>query len=288
MAAFYDALPFNYASSAAAAARIVRNRNQIANSYPDLDELLHPGLSVLDVGCGPGWLTHTCAYHYEARVVGIDLSTTALSRAREIAAELGIESSAEFRQVDLFRFETAEQFDVVCSLGVLHHTADVPGALAAISRFVGSGGSLYVGLYHAYGRAPFLAHFARCRALAAEGLLSKAELDDALERYAELDTRISDRTLLPSWFHDQVLHPQETQHTLKEIAGILDRIGFTIVSTSVNHFKPIGDLAELFELERDYERRARHAIEVEKRYMPGFFTVLARPNADSRPSTPRA
>jgi hypothetical protein len=49
-----------------------------------------------------------------------------------------------------------------------------------------------------------------------------------------------------SWFRDQVMHPHETQHTLREISEWLTGAGLTLQSTSINAFAPIGDVALLF------------------------------------------
>jgi SAM-dependent methyltransferase len=277
VAAFYDELPFNYGETAQSAAAIVRGRNQVESTYPDLDQVLRRQVSsLLDVGCGAGWLSHTCSFHYGVRTVGIDLSTTAVLRAREISAALELDALTEFRVTDVFRHETSETFDVVVSLGALHHTADLPGALGIVAERVAPGGVLYLGLYHAYGRAPFLALFEPYRRLEAAGVLGPDDFEAALAMYAELDNRTTDRTLVRSWFRDQVLHPHETQHTLREVAGLLEAIGFAVASTSINRFEPIDDLNELFELEVGYEESARLALEVERRYVPGFFTVLAK------------
>jgi SAM-dependent methyltransferase len=271
--AFYDELPFNYGESAESAAKLIRTRNQVAANYPDLHELLRAGpASLLDVGCGAGWLSHTCAFRYGAHTLGIDLSATAVARAQAVARELGLEDRAGFRVSDLFRRELTDSFDVVCSLGALHHTADLRGAVEIVSERVATGGSFYLGLYHSYGRAPFLELFEQYR----ERDLTPEEFDEAFALYAELDSRSTDETLVRSWFRDQVLHPHETQHSLREIAGLLDPLGFEVVSTSINRFEPIVDLDPLFESETAYEERARHALHVERRYVPGFFTVLAR------------
>jgi SAM-dependent methyltransferase len=277
VSAFYDELPFNYGETAESAAAIIRRRNQVESTYPDLDLVLREqASSLLDVGCGAGWLSHTCAYHYGVRTVGIDLSTTAVQRAREISAALELDAVTEFRVTDLFRRETSETFDVVVSLGALHHTADLAGALEIVAERVARGGVLYLGLYHAYGRAPFLALFEPYRRLEAAGALGPDDFEAALALYTELDSRTTDTTLVRSWFRDQVLHPHETQHTLHEVAGLLEAIGFAVASTSINRFDPIDDVDALFELEVGYEESARRALEVERRYVPGLFTVLAR------------
>jgi SAM-dependent methyltransferase len=269
---FYDALPFNY-QSAASGASLIHARNQIAESYPDLNRTLSSARTVLDVGCGTGWLANTCAYHYRCSTSGVDLSATALDRAREISSLLGVSRLTHFRRLDLFELDGSETYDIVASLGVLHHAANAAAAVRAISRCVGRDGVLYLGLYHARGRKPFLEHFAPYRERAAN--LTEAELNEAFRLYRALDSRSTDPVLLRSWFRDQVLHPHETQHTLAEIAALLETIGFEVTSTSINRFEPFTRLEDLFELEAGYEEHARQRLS-EGSYLPGYFTVQAR------------
>ena len=57
---------------------------------------LHPGMDVLDVGCGTGAVTRILAERVSpGRVVGLDLSKERLSVAREIAREQGV-SNVEY------------------------------------------------------------------------------------------------------------------------------------------------------------------------------------------------
>ena len=273
--AFYDKLPFNY-QSAHRAARAVRSRNQIATTYPDLAAGLERARSVLDVGCGAGWFANTCAHHYGVPVRGIDLSATALARAREVSEELGVAGKTDFRRSNLFESQDDGLYDAVVSLGVLHHTPDLPAAIAAVSRRVAPGGILYLGLYHAPARRPFLQLFDRYRRLARQGRLTERDLDEAYSRYRAIDSRSTDPQFTRSWFRDQVLHPHETQHTLAELAELLAQVEFSIVSTSINRFQAFDRVEELFELEQDYEELSRRRL-AEGRYLPGFFTVLARP-----------
>ncbi|RJQ71614.1 methyltransferase domain-containing protein [Pseudonocardiaceae bacterium YIM PH 21723] len=42
-----------------------------------------PGQTVLDLGCGPGRITHHLAAHYEVSAIGIDTSLTMIKMARE-------------------------------------------------------------------------------------------------------------------------------------------------------------------------------------------------------------
>jgi SAM-dependent methyltransferase len=276
VAAFYEELPFNYLG-ARAAASVIRERNQIESAYPDLDSALREGTAqtVLDVGCGTGWFSNTCAYHYGCRTLGIDLSTTALERARATSVELGIAGRVTFTGGDLFELGT-EAFDVVVSIGVLHHTHHLGHALQHVTRAVAAGGTLYLGLYHAYGRRAFLELFEHYRSRNAEGSLTPEELEEGLALYQELNPGVTDRDFLRSWFRDQVLHPHETQHTLAELHRLLNSLDFEIRSTSINGFQPFESLEALFEREKELYEHSRQRNIIERSYFPGFFTVLAR------------
>jgi 2-polyprenyl-3-methyl-5-hydroxy-6-metoxy-1,4-benzoquinol methylase len=273
--AFYRACAFNTYGSVRRQIRDVRAQNQLAGQYADLDALLAGGevSSFLDVGCGAGWLALTVDHYYGLCAHGVDFNPEVIALAR--AAALRMRSRATFATANLFALVPAEgTYDVVCAMGVLHHTPDPRRAAHAIARLVAPGPAarLYLGLYHRFGRRPFLAHFQALR----EAGRSERELFAA---FAALHRGLRDRHLLRSWFRDQVLHPHESQHTLAEVAGWLDEAGFEVVSTSINRYAPFARLAELVALEPAWEELSRRRNLAEGRYFPGFFTVCARRRA---------
>ena len=268
---FYKELPFNYYSNAVDTAAQLMRANRI-KAY----SVLHKHLArraaettVLDVGCGAGWFVNSCAHYYRVPTMGLDLNPVVLKQARAVARLMpGCEENT-FVAANVFEFEPAQPFDVVNSLGVLHHTPDCHGAIRQALKWVAPTGHIHLGLYHLYGRRPFLDYFARLRA---EGA-SDAQLYEA---FKELNPDIVDETHMLSWFRDQVLHPHETQHTYEELHQLLAAEGFIIESTSINNFKTLPSLAELVAMERRLEERSKHALYRKKRYFPGFVVVWAR------------
>jgi carbamoyltransferase len=267
--AFYKELPFNYYSNAIDTSVELLRENRI-REYPNLDRYLsqRQGLRVLDLGCGAGWFANSCAHYYGHDTVGLDVNPVALRQARAVARLLPSGAKVEFVCSDLFAYEPGEPFDVVNSLGVLHHTPDCHAAIQKALTWIAPGGYLHLGLYHLYGRQPFLDHFARLK----NGYASFGQLYGEFER---LNPDITDRTHLLSWFRDQVLHPHETQHTYEELHELLTAEGFTIESTSINNFGKLAPLPEMIAAEKECAAASEKALR-QGRYYPGFFVVWAR------------
>ena len=98
------------------------------------------GLSIVDVGCGAGLAAEPLELA-GARVVGIDPVERNIEIARHHMAESG--ARVDYRHMlpeDLSR--TGETFDVVLSLEVVEHVADVPLFLASCAQLVAPGGLL--------------------------------------------------------------------------------------------------------------------------------------------------
>jgi len=263
---FYQQLPFNQQSSTALQAESILSRNSIL-AYPVLPPLLSQNSRVLEVGCGTGWFANSMAYYYPVAVTGIDFNPVAIEFARRAAAELNLYS--QFVNADLFTYQAELAFDGVVSIGVLHHTHDCLAALRRVaSLWVKPGGWLFLGLYHHYGRRPFLDHF--------ELLRQQGQTESELfARYRQLHPYLTDDIQAYSWFRDQVLHPYETQHTVAELIPVLAESGLTIKATSINQFQPMTDVTAIVKLEPERERSAANRL-ANNQYDPGFFLVLAQ------------
>jgi 2-polyprenyl-3-methyl-5-hydroxy-6-metoxy-1,4-benzoquinol methylase len=105
------------------------------------------GKLVLDVGCGMGRFAEV-ATRWGARVVGVDLSLAA-----EVAAKNLADRDFVAMQADVFALPFApESFDVIYSIGVLHHTPDCEAAVKALEKYLKPGGLLVVWLYSGYNK----------------------------------------------------------------------------------------------------------------------------------------
>lgn len=288
---FYRQLPFNYEQTIDDTCRTIRDSNQIAMAYPPLDAVLKSAgrRVILDVGCGAGWFVNTAAYHYGVDAVGVDLCEPAIQRGRAVSERLSLERTVRYHVADLFQMHTialtpTNQFFLVNSLGVLHHTVDCRQALARVAERVEAEGFLHLGLYHRYGRQPFLDLFQpyRTRYKAASDEAHRQAIEqEALGVYRTLHASITNETMLRSWCRDQVFHPHESQHTLQEVYGWLRECGFRCVATSLNHFQPVPEWRVLFEEEKTLGALSYRRNYQEKRYFPGFFIILAQKHSDA-------
>lgn len=104
------------------------------------------GLRVLDVGCGNGYVLSHYARH-GADVNGVDLTEAAVELSRQRFALAGLKGN--FTRIDgaALPFED-NSFDIVCSMGVLHHIPDPEPLVHEIHRVLRPGGRLIAMLYY--------------------------------------------------------------------------------------------------------------------------------------------
>ena len=107
---------------------------------------LHAGAKVLDVGCGTGAsaLPAAQAVGKNGSVVGVDLASRLLDRARAKALAAGLDN-VEFRLADMTTLNYPdESFDAVVSVFSVFFVPDMEGLVRELWRMVRPGGNLAV------------------------------------------------------------------------------------------------------------------------------------------------
>jgi SAM-dependent methyltransferase len=102
------------------------------------------GKTFLDAGCGMGRNSYWPLRDGAARCVAIDMDERTLGRARHTLAPF---ANAEVRRQSIYEVEEENVFDIAFSIGVIHHLADPPAAVARLARAVRPGGEVLVWLY---------------------------------------------------------------------------------------------------------------------------------------------
>jgi SAM-dependent methyltransferase len=117
----------------------------IANSAAYLEPHLAPGLSLLDVGAGPGTITVEFAARLApGRVVGIDASSEIMAQATELGRAQDHDNLV-FEAADVYALPYPDDsFDIVHAHQVLQHLGDPVAALVEMRRVAKPGGLIAV------------------------------------------------------------------------------------------------------------------------------------------------
>lgn len=116
-------------------------RRTVHDSAGYLIDHLRPGVTVLDVGAGPGSITaDIAALVAPARVIGLDRSPDVVAQAGARAARDRLEN-LQFSTGDVYALDFADDsFDVVHAHQVLQHLGDPVAALRQMRRVARPGG----------------------------------------------------------------------------------------------------------------------------------------------------
>jgi len=108
---------------------------------------IYPGEHVLDIGSGAGMDSMIAAHMVgpEGSIIGIDMTSAMLAKARSAAAEANIEN-VEFREGYAEALPVADDsIDVIISNGVLNLMPDKLSALQEMARVLKPNGRLQIG-----------------------------------------------------------------------------------------------------------------------------------------------
>ena len=104
-----------------------------------------PGMRILDLGTGNGYLAFAFAAEYPgADVTGLDIAENALERNRQ-RAQQNHADNLHFAAYDGRRFPFSDgAFDLVVSRYALHHFPEIRQSLSEISRVLTQGGKFFL------------------------------------------------------------------------------------------------------------------------------------------------
>lgn len=104
-----------------------------------------PGMKILDLGCGSGYLTFPMAASWEsAHIIGLDIVADTLKQNALKAQEMGIKN-LEFVAYDGMEFPFADaSFDLVVSRYALHHFPEIEKSIGEVSRVLKENGRFFI------------------------------------------------------------------------------------------------------------------------------------------------
>lgn len=197
-------------------------------------------IDILVAGCGTGLHPIETAQQFQgAQVLAVDLSISSLGYAKRKTRELGL-TSIEYAQADLQQLGAlGRSFDVIESVGVLHHLADPWAGWQALLPLLRPGGLMKLGFYSEVARR----NIVRIRDFIAEqGLGSTAhEIRQCRQNLMDLDKSADfGSTLKTSDFfsisacRDLLFHVQEHRMTLTSIDAFLNSNNLAFLGFEIN------------------------------------------------------
>ena len=120
-------------------AKVQKSDFRAANLFSLLSTHIKSGSSILDVGCGSGWLSKQCL-KYDANVFPIDLGILGVKDARKRYPEVG-----HFQVGDVYKLPFVDSvFDSLVLSEVLEHIENVSMALRESRRVIKDGGHVMI------------------------------------------------------------------------------------------------------------------------------------------------
>jgi tetratricopeptide (TPR) repeat protein/2-polyprenyl-3-methyl-5-hydroxy-6-metoxy-1,4-benzoquinol methylase len=189
----------------------------------------------LVAGCGTGGHSILVAQRFRGvQVLAIDLSLSSISYAKRKTQQMGL-TNIEYAQADILQLgDVARSFDIIESVGVLHHLADPFYGWRVLLSLLRPGGFMFLGFYSQLARR----HVIKAREfIAARGYASTpddirrfrrdlAVQDTSLEKHLLSNTQAFYST---SECRDLLFHVQEHSLTLGQIESFLAEIGLDFI-----------------------------------------------------------
>ncbi len=199
---------------------------------------------ILDAGCGTGNTIISLAGIFKSiKFMGIDNSRASVLAALKSSQSKKL-TNIKFRQWNLVHALPFKiKFNIICCLGVLHHTDDMKSVLRNLNNSLAEDGELYLWIYAKYGRYNHTLNLRFLRML----LETKPEIIDDISFTRELISGVKNNVIIKDllkeninntnlentlldrvWIADQFLNPVENLLDMKELTELAEDCGFQI------------------------------------------------------------
>lgn len=221
---------------------------QGAHSFCLGEKSLKQNIRILDAGCGTGVSTEYLVYlNPNAEIVAIDLSEQALSIAKERSGRSGVlknrQAKVTFKHMRLENAAELEgEFDLINSVGVLHHLPDPVKGIKSLAAKLAPGGLLHIFVYADLGRWEIQLMQKAIKLLQQnkndykEGVTVGREIFANLPDNNRLLRREKERWALENhWdqsFADMYVHPLEFDYNIGSLFELIDASGLVFLGFS--------------------------------------------------------
>ncbi len=196
---------------------------------------LRPESNILIAGCGTGQQAISVALEFpRADITAIDISRASLAYAARMAKKLDI-GNIRFLHADILDAGLLDQsFDMIQSVGVLHHMRTPLDGWRVLTGLLREGGVFKAGLYAERGRQGVV----KCREMIAREGIGSSHEEIVDFRYRLMNESV-DRKLFSfmeridffttSMCRDLLFHVQEIRYTPKQLKDELDAVGLEFI-----------------------------------------------------------
>jgi 2-polyprenyl-3-methyl-5-hydroxy-6-metoxy-1,4-benzoquinol methylase len=239
------------------------------------------GVDILIAGCGTGSHSIDSTLRFpKARILAIDISRTSLAYARRKSRELGL-TNIEYGQADILKLAAlGRRFDVIETVGVLHHLADPAAGWRVLLSLLRPHGLMLVGLYSATARQSLTAARAFIAERGYRATDIRAGRQEMIQRFGMPPFRDFSST---SGCRDLLFNVMEHQFTIPQIKAFLDEnhlafLGFEQLPSDVlRQFQQrFPDAGALRDLDSWHDFEQMHPLTFGNMYF--FWIQKAEPN----------